>query len=344
MSRFFKSLALALLLGASMPAAFALDDFAAVGRPATPAEIKAWDIDVGPDFAGLPQGSGSVEQGQAVFEEKCAVCHGSFGESNKVFSPLVGGVEKGDLVTGHVAALLRKDFPARTTFMKVATVSTLFDYIRRAMPWNAPKSLNNDQVYAVLAYLLNLSDIVTDDFVLNDRTIRDVQKIMPNRNGMTYEHSMWPSPVFSGKPVKPDTANTACMSKCKAAPELVSSLPDYALSSHGNLAEQNRSFGEVRGRKTAESAPVAEKPTPLKIAETAGCLGCHAINAKGVGPAYAEVAAKYKGENASARLVAKIRGGGAGVWGDVAMPAQEDIKDADLQAVVAWVLAGAAEK
>jgi len=317
-----------------------MDDLSSVGRPATPAEIKAWDIDVRPDFVGLPKGSGSVEQGQAVFEEKCATCHGSFGESNKVFSPLVGGVEKGDRATGHVAALLRKDYPARTTFMKVATVSTLFDYIRRAMPWNAPKSLSDDQVYAVLAYLLNLSDIVPDDFLLNDQTIREVQKIMPNRNGMTYDHAMWPSAVFSGKPIKPDTANTPCITKCKTAPELVSSLPEHAKNSHGNLADQNRAFGEVRGLKTGES----EKPSPLKIAEGAGCLGCHAVNSKLVGPAYIQIAERYKGADASGKLIAKIRAGGAGVWGDIEMPAQTDIKDDDLKAVVAWVLAGAAEK
>jgi len=339
MSKSSKAFALACVLAFSAPA-FAQDDFAGVGRVATPAEIKAWDIDVRPDFAGLPKGSGSVEQGQAVFEEKCATCHGSFGESNKVFSPLVGGVEKGDLATGHVAALMRKDYPARTTFMKVATVSTLFDYIRRAMPWNAPKSLSDDQVYAVLAYLLNLSDIVPDDFVLNEQTIRDVQKIMPNRNGMTFEHAMWPSAVLSGKPVKPDTANTPCMTKCKTAPEIVSSLPDYALNSHGNLADQNRGFGEVRGLKTGET----EKKTPLKIAESSGCLACHAVNSKLVGPAYVQVAEKYRGEDASGKLIAKIRSGGAGVWGEIEMPAQADIKDEDLKILVAWVLSGAAEK
>ncbi|NLZ40167.1 MAG: cytochrome c, partial [Comamonadaceae bacterium] len=174
----FASAAIAFL--AAAPAARALDDFAGIGRAATPDEIKAWDIDVRPDFLGLPKGSGSVARGEELWEAKCAVCHGTFGESNKVFTPLVGGVEKGDLETGHVAALKRPDYPARTTFMKVPTVSTLFDYIRRAMPWNAPKSLSDDDVYAVLAYLLNLSDIVPSDFVLDDKTIRDVQKIMPN--------------------------------------------------------------------------------------------------------------------------------------------------------------------
>ena len=330
-----------LMLG--MTASQALDDFAGIGRPATPAEIKAWNIDVRPDFAGLPKGSGTVDQGQAVWESKCASCHGTFGESNKVFTPLVGGIEKGDLDTGHVAALMRKDYPARTTFMKVATISTLFDYIRRAMPWNAPKSLSDDDVYAVLDYLLNLSEIVPDDFVLNDQTIRDVQKRMPNRNGMTWDHAMWPSSTFVGKVVPPDTKAAPCMKDCKAAPEIGSALPDFALASHGNLADQNRAFSPFPGQVTAKPATVAAV-RPANIAETAGCLGCHAANQRVVGPSYAEVAEKYRGLDVSAKLFAKIRAGGTGVWGDVAMPPQEEIKDADLKTLLAWILAGAPAK
>lgn len=341
-----RAVAAAALLALVVPApARAVDDFVGVGRPATPAEIRAWDIDVRPDFLGLPKGSGSVEKGEALWEEKCAVCHGTFGESNKIFSPLVGGVEKGDLETGHVAALKRTDFPARTTFMKVATISTLYDYIRRAMPWNAPKSLSDDDVYAVLAYLLNLSDIVPSDFVLDDRTIRDVQKIMPNRNGMTYDHGMWPSAVFSGKPVGPDVKAEPCMKACKSAAEVASLLPDYALASHGNLADQNRKVGQVRGLVTAPSTEgETAKPKGATIAEAAGCLGCHAVNSRLVGPSYQEVAAKYKGTDATAKLAAKVRAGGEGVWGSVAMPPQEEIKDGDLAAVVAWILEGAPEK
>lgn len=341
---FLAALAFALVGGAT--ASLALDDFSGVGRAATPAELKAWDIDVRPDFLGLPKGSGSVDQGMDIWEGKCAVCHGTFGESNKVFTPLVGGVEKEDLKTGHVAALMRKDFPARTTFMKVPTVSTLFDYIRRAMPWNAPKSLSDDEVYAVLAYLLNLSDIVPSDFVLNDQTIRDVQKIMPNRNGMTYDHAMWPSKALSGKDIKPDTHAVACMKDCKKAPEIASSLPDYALASHGNIADQNRRVGQVRGQVTAASAEPAAggKPSPAALAEASGCLGCHAVSSRLVGPSYLEVADKYKGKDVSAQIFAKVRAGGEGVWGDIAMPPQEEIKDEDLKTLVAWILDGAPTK
>ena len=95
-----------------------------VGRAATPQEIAAWDIDVRPDFKGLPKGSGSVAKGMEVWEAKCSSCHGIFGESNEVFTPIVGGTTKDDIKTGHAARLNDPSSPGRTTLMKVATVST----------------------------------------------------------------------------------------------------------------------------------------------------------------------------------------------------------------------------
>ena len=125
-------LALAAVLALAALAASAQDRFPGIGRAATPAEVKAWDIDVRPDFQGLPRGAGSVARGQDVWEAKCASCHGVFGESNEVFNPLVGGTTEDDIRTGRVANLLRSDYPGRTTLMKVAKVSTLWDYINRA--------------------------------------------------------------------------------------------------------------------------------------------------------------------------------------------------------------------
>ena len=178
MFRFSKTILVLALFSAST-ATFAFDNFKGVGRQATPAEVKAWDIDVRPDFKGLPKGSGSVDKGQELFEEKCASCHGTFGESNEVFTPLVGGTTKDDMQTGRVKGLSSGELPQRTTFTKVATISTVFDYIQRAMPWTAPKSLKPDDVYAILAYMLNLSEMVPADFVLSDKNIADVQKSCP---------------------------------------------------------------------------------------------------------------------------------------------------------------------
>ena len=156
-----------------------------IGRAATPQEIKAWDIDVRPDFKGLPKGQGSVKQGEVIWESQCASCHGSFGESAEVFTPIAGGVTPEDMKTGRVKSLLPgQNQPQRTTLMKLSTLSTLWDYINRAMPWNAPKSLSTDEVYAAVAYTLHLNNILHADFVLSDTNIRGVQARLPNRNDM----------------------------------------------------------------------------------------------------------------------------------------------------------------
>src|SRR5512139_3665357 len=195
MSRFREAVLIG-VLAAACGAAVAQALPPGLGRIATPAEVKAWDIDVRPDFTGLPKGKGSVERGMEVWEGKCASCHGTFGESNEVFAPIVGGTTKEDMKTGRVKGLVAGE--GRTTLMKVATVSTLWDYINRAMPWNAPKSLTTEEVYSVTAYLLNLGRIVPDDFVLSDRNIAEVQKRMPNRNGMATAHAMWPGKELQG--------------------------------------------------------------------------------------------------------------------------------------------------
>src|SRR5438128_6708284 len=228
-----------------------------VGRPATPAELKAWDIDVRPDFKGLPPGSGSVAQGQQVWDAKCASCHGTFGESNEVFTPLVGGTTADDIKTGRVRTLVTGDV-ARTTLMKISTLSTLWDYIHRAMPWNAPKSLAVDDVYAVLAYLLNLGDVIPGEFVLSDKNNAEVQQKMPNRNGMTRSHGLWD---IKGKP---DVANTACMKDCPVEVGVSSELPAYAQGAHGNLAEQQRTSAPKKVAAVADSGVVT-------IAKKHGC-------------------------------------------------------------------------
>ena len=163
MFRLRDTLAAALLAASVALPALAQDKFPGIGRAATPKEVAAWDIDVRPDFKGLPPGKGTVAQGQDIWEERCASCHGFFGESNSVFMPLVGGTTADDVKTGRVATLRRTDYPGRTTLMKVPTVSTLWDYIHRAMPWDKPKSLKTDEVYAVTAFLLNLAHVVPED-------------------------------------------------------------------------------------------------------------------------------------------------------------------------------------
>jgi cytochrome c len=238
-------LACAALLAANVAAA---DRYAGIGRPATAKEIAAWDIDVRPDFKGLPAGSGTVGRGMAAWEARCASCHGTFGESNEIFTPLIGGTTAADIKSGRVATLANGLQPQRTMLMKLSTLSTLWDYIHRAMPWNAPKSLTVDEVYAVTAYLLHLGDIVPEDFTLSDKNILEVQQRLPNRNGMTTAHGM---ATVRGKA---DVRNTACMQNCGAPVTITSSLPAHAGNTHGNIAAQNRRVGPVRG--TDMLAPV----------------------------------------------------------------------------------------
>ena len=318
--------------------------FQNIGRTATPQEIKAWDIDVRPDFKGLPKGQGSVKQGEVVWEAQCASCHGHFGESAEVFTPIAGGVTLDDMKTGRVQSLLPgQNQPQRTTLMKLPTLSTLWDYINRAMPWNAPKSLSADQVFAVTAYTLYLNNVLPADFVLSDSNIRDVQARLPNRNGMTTAHSLWPGREFAGKSeslAKPDVQGTNCMTNCAVSTQVVSSLPDHARDAHGNLAEQSRTVGPSRGAETvlkelkmaknsqnnpsntAVDQSIRTRAAPESIASAAStqssipalasiqptldknaCLACHGMATKLVGPSFKDIAARYKTTDSAVSLL-----------------------------------------
>ena len=140
-----------------------------IGRPATAAEIAAWNIDIDRDGRKLPPGRGSVAQGGALFAERCAACHGEKAE---------GGL--GDRLVGGQGTLASAT-PVKTVGSFWPYAPTLFDYVRRAMPMNAPQSLTDDEVYAVVGYLLNLNGLVPDDAVLEARTLAAVR--MPNRDG-----------------------------------------------------------------------------------------------------------------------------------------------------------------
>ena len=140
-----------------------------LGRVVTAEEIKAWDISIPPSGAGLPPGSGSVKQGAAVYAAKCEACHGANG-AGKPLDALVGG--QGTLASGT---------PVRTVGSYWPYATTLFDYVRRAMPTNAPKSLTDSEVYAVSAYLLQLNGIILQDAVMNAQTLPQVK--MPNKDG-----------------------------------------------------------------------------------------------------------------------------------------------------------------
>lgn len=171
-----------------------------LGRPALPEEIKAWDTDVRPDGKGLPPGKGTVKQGDVIFQAQCASCHGEFGEGAGRWPVLAGG-----------AGTLKADRPDKTIGSFWPDLSTAFDYIKRAMPYGNARSLNDDEIYAVIAYLLSMNDIVKDEnFELSDKNFTSIK--MPNATAFfdddreTSEKQFW----------KKDP----CMKDCRSAPKV----------------------------------------------------------------------------------------------------------------------------
>src|SRR5882757_6291565 len=159
-----------------------------IGRAATPAEIAGWNIDVDRDGNNLPPGSGTVSHGNKIFDQQCAACHGAKGEGG-IGDQLVGG--QGTLATAK---------PVRTVGSYWPYAPTLFDYIRRAMPQNAPQSLSNADVYAVSAYILNLNGLLPADATLDAKTLSAIK--MPNRS------------AFVSDP-RPDVKDPICMTGCR---------------------------------------------------------------------------------------------------------------------------------
>jgi S-disulfanyl-L-cysteine oxidoreductase SoxD len=139
------------------------------GTPVDAATVKSWDGSIAPDGSGLPPGRGSVAEGRALYNQKCVTCHGVNG-AGKPADRLTGGV--GTLASAHPIKTVASFWPYATT---------LFDYIRRAMPISQPRSLSNDEVYALVAFILSVDGIVKPDAVMNAETLPQVK--MPNRNG-----------------------------------------------------------------------------------------------------------------------------------------------------------------
>jgi cytochrome c len=159
MSRFPDPLALALIAALLLAAPVQAGEKLGVGRLATPEEIAGWDIDIRPDGHGLPIGKGTVAQGEPLYMERCAACHGEFGES----------AGRWPMVAGGQGTLASHD-PVKTVGSYWPYPATVMDYIRRSMPFGNAQSLSNDELYAITAYVLYLNDVITDrEFELNDK-------------------------------------------------------------------------------------------------------------------------------------------------------------------------------
>src|SRR5215471_18431876 len=159
------------------------------GRPIAEGDIAPWDIDIRTSTGkGLPPGRGGVAEGKAVYDAKCVSCHGPDAKGGPVYGSMVGGI--GSFTTNTRVLTPGSMYPY---------APILFDYIRRAMPMTAPQSLNNDQVYALAAYILNLNGLVPDNAVMDAESLPKV--MMPNRNGFIPDD-------------RPDTMATQCMTDC----------------------------------------------------------------------------------------------------------------------------------
>lgn len=177
MSRRLKlALATAVALGLLGPASAGAGGDYGLGRTPSPEEIAGWDIDVRPDGQGLPPGGATAAEGEEIYLERCAACHGEFGEGAGRFPVLMGG--EGSLKSAD---------PVKTVGSYWPYATTLFGYLWRAMPYNAPGSLDNDELYAVTAYVLFLNDIVAEDELIDARSLAAV--VMPNRD--RFDHA-WP--------------------------------------------------------------------------------------------------------------------------------------------------------
>ncbi|MDQ2804493.1 MAG: cytochrome c [Pseudomonadota bacterium] len=159
------------------------------GSAPPPALLEGWSIAVRPDGQGLPVGHGSVDEGADIFSAQCAACHGTFGEGAGRYPKLASDSK----LTGQQ--------PEQTVGNYWPYATTLFDYVNRAMPYPAPHSLPPDQVYAVVAYILNLNNIVPSDFVADQTSLPKVK--MPNRHGFILHDP------------RPDTADQECMRDCR---------------------------------------------------------------------------------------------------------------------------------
>lgn len=307
MSKFLKATALAALIaGTAQAGQYNL------GRDATPEEVAAWDIDVRPDGAGLPEGSGDVVTGEELFIEQCAVCHGDFAEGVDRWPVLAGG-----------QGTLTSDRPVKTIGSYWPYLSTVWDYVHRAMPFGNAQSLSDDEVYAITAYLLYANDLVDDDFELSHETFQDVR--LPNEDGF-FPDDRLESPVFAKGEV--------CMYDCKEEVEITMRAAVLDVTPE-ETAEREAREAEAEAQQTA-AAPT-EDPEPEPAALDADllahadkvwkkCKACHQVGdgaRNRVGPVlngtYGQPAGAADGFKYSGALTEAAEGGL--VWDDASLDA-----------------------
>lgn len=258
----FLNLAAALIV-ASGPALAAGFD---LGRPATEDEITAWDIDVRPDGLGLPEGSGDVWTGEEIFTERCAVCHGDFGEAVGRWPQLAGGQET-----------LTRDRPVKTIGSFWPYLSTVWDYVHRAMPFGDAQSLTADETYAITAYLLYLNDLVEDDFTLSKENFTEVR--LPNEENFYQDDR---EEVELAK-----FSEEVCMENCKEAVEITMRAAVLDVTPEETKARQLAEAVQAAKNGKAPEAAAAAEEEQVASAETGAVAEEVADTVAAVDPALA---------------------------------------------------------
>lgn len=209
-----------------------------LGRVALPEEIAAWDLDVSPDGTGLPPGSGDVWTGEEIFAEKCAVCHGDFAEGVGNWPKLAGG-----------RGTLDREDPLKTVGSYWPYLSTGWDYINRSMPFGAAQTLEPDEVYAILAYILYSNDLVDEDFTLSQENFTSVS--MPNAQGffvddrLTSEQHFW--------------TTEPCMQDCKETVEITMRARVLDVTPEETAASEAGTASAAEATEAVEAAPVVQE-------------------------------------------------------------------------------------
>ena len=241
-----------------------------LGRAALPEEIAAWDVDIRPNGAGLPAGSGDVLYGEEVFVDKCASCHGDFAE----------GVDNWPVLAGGFDTLGDKD-PVKTVGSYWPYLSTVWDYVNRSMPFGEAQSLSADEVYAIVAYMLYSNDLVDEDFVLSDTNFAEFE--MHNAHGFVIDDR--PETEYAIWRAEP------CMQDCKDRVEITmrASILDVTPEETAAESTEKSEAAEVAAAAPAEEKEAAVSPAVVNEAEAspelvaAGkkvfrkCKACHQV-------------------------------------------------------------------
>jgi len=304
-----------------------------LGRAALPEEISAWDVDVRPDGTGLPAGSGNAYDGEELFEDNCAVCHGSFAE----------GVDNWPKLAGGDGTLADED-PLKTVGSYWPHLSTVWDYVNRSMPFGAAQTLSEDDVYAIVAYILYSNDIIDDEFELSPETWNEV--VLPNAGGFIIddradtEYSLWRA--------------EPCMENCKDSVEITmrATVLDVTPEEEGaepSMAEDHAAVApattesvateatvEVAAAPAPETAPAVSETEAAPVVEAAAdpalidagekvfkkCKACHKLEdgGRGSGPHLFNVVGRPIG-GVEGFKYSKTLAGMDGVWDEETLAA-----------------------